>query len=128
MNPRSITCVLAITLTGFVVSLPAAAAREIRIGVTGTFTGPAAAIGVPYKQASELFPNEIAGQPVKWIVLDDGGDPSTAVKNALRFIDKENVDAILGSTSPPGSIAMFNTAIAGKTPQLSLAPVPIPEA
>jgi branched-chain amino acid transport system substrate-binding protein len=128
MNPRSITCVLAITLTGFVVSLPAAAAREIRIGVTGTFTGPAAAIGIPYKQASELFPNEIAGQPVKWIVLDDGGDPSTAVKNALRFIDKENVDAILGSTSPPGSIAMFNTAIAGKTPQLSLAPVPIPEA
>jgi branched-chain amino acid transport system substrate-binding protein len=128
MNRRSITCVLAITLTGFVVSLPAAAAREIRIGVTGTFTGPAAAIGIPYKQASELFPNEISGQPVKWIVLDDGGDPSTAVKNALRFIDKENVDAILGSTSPPGSIAMFDTAIAGKTPQLSLAPVPIPEA
>jgi branched-chain amino acid transport system substrate-binding protein len=108
--------------------LASAESREIRIGLTGTFTGPAAALGVPYRQASELFPSEIAGQPVKWIVLDDGGDPATAVKNAHRFIDEEKVDAILGSTSPPGSIAMFDVSIANKTPQLSLAPVPIPDA
>lgn len=127
MACRSITCALSIAVASFVSVATASDAREIRIGLTGTFTGPAAAIGIPYKQASELFPSEIAGQPVTWIVLDDGGDPSTAVKNAVRFIDKENVDAILGSTSPPGSIAMFDTAIASKTPQLSLAPVPIPD-
>lgn len=108
--------------------LPATAeCREIRIGLTGTFTGPAAAIGIPNRQAAELFPREIAGQAVKWIVLDDGGDPSMAVKNTHRFLD-EGVDAILGSTSPPGSIAMFDSAVASKTPQLSLAPVPIPDA
>ena len=38
------------------------------------------------------------------------------------------VDAILGSTSPPGSMAMFDVATESKTPQLSLAPVPIPDA
>jgi branched-chain amino acid transport system substrate-binding protein len=102
-------------------------AREIRFGMTGTFTGPAAAIGLPYKQTSELFPAEISGRPVKWIVLDDGGDPSAAVKNARRFVDEDRVDAILGSTSPPGSIAMFDVATEGKTAQLSLAPVPIPD-
>ena len=102
-------------------------AREIRIGMTGTFTGPAAAIGLPYKQTSELFPAEIGGRPVKWIVLDDGGDPSAAVKNARRFVDEDKVDAILGSTSPPGSIAMFDVATESRTPQLSLAPVPIPD-
>lgn len=107
---------------------PAASRDEIRIGVTGTFTGPAAAIGIPYKQASELFPASIAGRPVKWIVLDDGGDPSAAVKNARRFTDEDRVDAILGSTSPPGSIAMFDVAAESRTPQLSLAPVPIPDA
>src|SRR5262249_21765138 len=101
--------------------------REIRIGFTGTFTGPAAAIGIPNRQAAELFPREISGQPVKWIVLDDGSDPSMAVKNTQRFLD-EGVDAILGSTSPPGSIAMFDAAVAAKTVQLALAPVPIPEA
>lgn len=118
---------LAALLASLALALPTAEAREIRIGLTGTFTGPAAAIGIPYRQASELFPKEIAGRPVTWIVLDDGGDPSAAVKNAARFIDKDNVDVILGSTSPPGSIAMFDTAISGKTPQLSLAPVPIPD-
>src|SRR3974377_2175087 len=127
MACRSITCALSIAVASFVSVATASDAREIRIGITGTFTGPAAAIGMPYKQAATLFPREIARQPVTWIVLDDGGDPSTAVKNAVPFIDKENVDAILGSTSPPGSIAMFDTAIAGKTPQLSLAPVPIPD-
>src|SRR3974377_653167 len=125
MACRAITCALSIAVASFVSFTRARDAREIRIGLTGTFTGPAAAIGIPYKQASELFPSEIAGQPVTWIVLDDGGNPPTAVKNAGRFIDKENVAAILGSPSPPGSIAMFDTAIAGKTPQLSLAPVPI---
>ena len=105
---------------------PAAARDEIRIGMTGTFTGPAAAIGIPYKQASELFPTQIAGKPVKWIVLDDAGDPGAAVKNARRFTDEDQVDAILGSTSPPGSMAMFDVATESKTPQLSLAPVPIP--
>lgn len=117
--------VVAATMMG----LSGAAARdEIRIGMTGTFTGPAAAIGIPYKQASELFPKVIAGHPVKWIVLDDGGDPGAAVKNARRFIDEDQVDAIFGSTSPPGSIAMFDVATESKTPQLSLAPVPIAEA
>ncbi len=101
--------------------------REIRIGFTGTFTGPAAAIGIPNRQAAELFPREIAGQPVKWMVLDHGSDPSVAVKNMQRFLD-EGVDAVLGSTSPPGSIGMFDAAVAGRTAQLSLAPVPIPDA
>ncbi|MET0278235.1 MAG: ABC transporter substrate-binding protein [Pseudorhodoplanes sp.] len=104
----------------------ASARDEIRIGVTGTFTGPAAAIGIPYRQASELFPSQVAGKPVKWIVLDDGGDPAAAVKNARRFVDEDQVDAIMGSTSPPGSMAMFDVATESKTPQLSLAPVPIP--
>lgn len=107
---------------------PASARDEIRIGITGTFTGPAAAIGIPYKQAAELFPSKIAGRPVTWIVLDDAGDPGAAVKNARRFTDEDKVDAILGSTSPPGSIAMFDVATESKTPQLSLAPVPIPDA
>ena len=116
-------------LTAFTLCISLAAARDdIRIGVTGTFTGPAAAIGIPYKQASELFPAKVAGRSVTWIVLDDGGDPGTAVKNARRFTDEDKVDVILGSTSPPGSMAMFDVATEAKTPQFSLAPVPIPAA
>ncbi|MCC6890259.1 MAG: branched-chain amino acid ABC transporter substrate-binding protein, partial [Hyphomicrobiales bacterium] len=57
---------LAALLASLALALPTAEAREIRIGLTGTFTGPAAAIGIPYRQASELFPKEIAGRPVTW--------------------------------------------------------------
>src|SRR3712207_3571097 len=82
--------------------------REIRVGLTGTFTGPTAALGIPYRQAAELFPAEVGGRPVKWSTLDDAGDPATAVKNARRFVDEERVDAIRGSTSPPTSVAIFD--------------------
>src|SRR5262245_51731557 len=127
---RAMKRILSVAVSAIAIAVVAtpANAREIRMGMTGTFTGPAAALGLPYKQTSELFPSEIGGRPVKWIVLDDGGDPSAAVKNARRFIDEDKVDAILGSTSPPGSIAMFDVATESRTPQLSLAPVPIPDA
>jgi branched-chain amino acid transport system substrate-binding protein len=117
-----------VLLAGVLPLVPVSAREEIRIGVTGTFTGPAASIGIPYKQAAELFPAKIGGLPVKWILLDDAGDPGAAVRNARRFTDEEQVDAILGSTSPPGSIAMFDVAIESKTPQLSLSPVAVPAA
>jgi branched-chain amino acid transport system substrate-binding protein len=102
--------------------------REIRIGITGTFTGPTAALGIPYRQAAELFPAKIAGRAVRWIILDDGGDAGNAVKNARRFIDEEHVDAILGSTSPPPAMAMIDVATESKTPQIALAPIGIPDA
>lgn len=114
------SCVVAIA------SAPAEAREEIRIGITGTFTGPAASIGIPYQQAATLFPTEIAGRPVEWVVLDDAGDPNRAVRNARRFTEDLEVDAILGSTSPPGSMAIFDVAIESGTPQISLAPVGIP--
>jgi branched-chain amino acid transport system substrate-binding protein len=105
-----------------------AAAQEIKIGLTGTFTGPNAAVGAPYKLASAIYPSTLGGVPVKWIVLDDGGDTSNAVKNARKFVDEDKVDAILGSTSNPPAVAIFDVAFESKTPQFAMAPVAIPEA
>ncbi len=123
---KLLTTVLGISVVAFALT-PAYARDEIRVGVTGTFTGPAASIGIPYQQAARLFPNEIGGRQVEWVVLDDGGDPNAAVRNARRFTEDLEVDAILGSTSPPGSMAIFDVAIESGTPQLSLAPVGIPD-
>ncbi len=105
-----------------------AQAQEIRIGLTGTFTGPNASNGLPYRAASELFPTTMAGVPVKWIVLDDGGAATTAMKNARRFVDVDKVDAIVGSTSTPTAMTLFDLANASKTLQLAMSPVDIPEA
>jgi branched-chain amino acid transport system substrate-binding protein len=59
-------------------ALPASAqTSEITIGITTTTTGPGAALGIPERNALEFVPKEIGGVPLKVIVLDDGGDPTT---------------------------------------------------
>src|ERR1700731_4100536 len=60
-------------------ALPALAqTNEITIGITLTTTGPGAALGIPERNALDFVTKEIAGVPLQVIVLDDGGDPTTA--------------------------------------------------
>ena len=82
--------------------------QEIKIGLSGTFTGPNATIGIPYRNAAEIFPNRSAASPVKWILLDDATDPTTAVKNARKFMDEDKVDIVLGSTSTVTASAIID--------------------
>lgn len=103
-----------------------ALAQEIRVGLTADFTGPTAAVGAPFKNASELFPDKIGGQPVKWIVLDDAANVSNAAKNARKFIDEDKVDVILGSNTIPATLAMLVAANQSGTPQITLVPVEPP--
>lgn len=108
-------------------SASAVAAQQITIGFTGTFTGPNASNGIPYRNATEIFPKTLGGMPVKWIVLDDGGDATNAMKNARRFVDVDKVDAIVGSTSTPTAMTLFDIANASSTPQFAMSPVAIPQ-
>jgi branched-chain amino acid transport system substrate-binding protein len=84
---------IAVAATAFALPvLPAAAqTSEITIGISICTTGPAAALGVPERNALEFVPKEIAGVPLKLIVLDDGGDPTNATTNARRFVTESNV-------------------------------------
>ncbi|WP_061021154.1 ABC transporter substrate-binding protein [Bradyrhizobium sp. CCH5-F6] len=100
--------------------------QEMKVGITADFTGATAAVGAPFKLAAEIFPDHIGGVPVKWIVLDDGGNTSTTVKNARKFIDEDKVDIILGSNTIPSTMAMFTPAAQSGTPQIAMVPVDIP--
>lgn len=104
-----------------------ASAQAIKIGLTGTFTGANASNGIPYRNAVELFPKKMAGQDVEWIVLDDGGDASNAMKNVRRFVDVDKVDAIVGSTSSPTALALVDLANGSQTVQIAMSPILIPE-
>lgn len=99
-----------------------AAHAQIKIGVSLSATGPGAALGIAEKNTLEMLPKTLGGQPVDYIILDDSTDPATAGKNARRFIESDKVDAIIGSSTVPTSVAMLETAAAAKTPQLALAP------
>ncbi|NNM75160.1 ABC transporter substrate-binding protein [Enterovirga aerilata] len=102
-----------------------ALAQDIKVGLSGTFSGPNAANGIPYRNAAEVFPKTIAGTGVQWIVVDDATDPTTAVKNARRFVDEDKVDIILGSTSTVTASAMTDVAVEAKTAQIALSPIQI---
>src|SRR5512140_1212859 len=106
--------------------LPAMAqTNEITIGITVSTTGPAAALGIPERNALEFVPKEIAGVPLKVIVLDDGGDPTTATTNARRFVTESKADIIMGASTTPPTIAVSNVANEAGIPHIGLAPFPI---
>src|SRR6476646_1600654 len=101
-----------------------AQANEIVIGISVTTTGPAAALGIPERNALDFVPKEIAGVPLKVIVLDDGGDPTNATTNARRFVTESKTDIIMGSSTTPPSIAVSNVANEAGIPHIGLAPFP----
>src|SRR5690349_970595 len=102
-----------------------AQSNEIVIGISITTTGPAAALGIPERNSLDFVVKEIGGVPLKVIVLDDAGDPTTATTNARRFVTESKADIIMGSSITPATIAVANVANEAGIPHLGLAPSPI---
>ena len=99
----------------------AGAHAQIKIGVTLSTTGPAVSLGIPEKNTIALLPKTIAGKTVEYVVLDDASDSSAAVVNTRRLTLEEKVDAIIGSTTTPNSLAMTDAVADSGTPTISLA-------
>lgn len=94
----------------------------VKVGITISATGPAASLGTAQKNTVELLPRTLGGLPVTYVLLDDATDPTQAVKNARRFVQAENVDVIIGSSTTPTSLAVAEVAHEAKVPQIGLAP------
>src|SRR5438309_2531242 len=106
-------------------SPPKAQTNEITSGISVTTTGPAAALGIPERNALDFVAKEIAGVPLKVIVLDDGGDPTNATTTTRRFVTEQKADIIMGSSNTPATIAVSNVANEAGIPHIGLAPFPI---
>lgn len=102
------------------------AAADVTVGITLSATGPAAALGGPQKNTALLLPGEIAGQKIKYIVLDDATDPTAATKNAKKLTGEDQADIIFGSTTTANSLAVLNVAAETGTAMVSLAPINAP--
>jgi len=97
---------------------------QINIGVTVSATGPAASLGIPEKNTISLLPTTMGGQKVNYIVLDDATNPPEANKNAKRLVSEHKVDAIIGSTTTPTSLAAIEVGAESGTPVITMAPIP----
>jgi branched-chain amino acid transport system substrate-binding protein len=112
---------LALLLLAATALAPAAALAQVKVGVTISTTGPAASLGVPQRNSIALMPTEVAGAKIEWIVLDDGADSTRAVANARKLIDENDIDALIGSSTTPASLALIDVAAEKKVPMISLA-------
>ncbi len=101
------------------------AIADINIGVIASLTGPAAALGAETKKAVGMFPATIGSEKVNYILLDDGTDPTNAVKNARKLISEDKVDAILGPNLISTAMAIADVANGEKTPMVSVAPLDV---
>ena len=125
MKKNRILAAVAAAAIAALAPLPALA--DLTLGVSISLTGPTSALGIPTKNGIALWPKEIAGEKLNVIVLDDATDPTTAVKNTRKFINEDKVDVIVGSVATPVAAAMADVAAEGKTVQLMLSPVNLPE-
>ncbi len=94
---------------------------EIKVGVVLSATGPAASLGIPERNTVSLLPTTIGGETVRYIVLDDASDTTTAVKNTRKLVAEDKVDVLIGSTTSPPSLAMVDVAAETRTPMISMA-------
>ena len=93
---------------------------DVNIGVVVSTTGPAASLGIPEKNTVALLPQTIGGQKVNYIILDDASDTTAAVANTRKLISESKVDAIVGSSTTPNSLAMIDVVSENKTPMMTL--------
>lgn len=97
------------------------AQAQIKVGVVLSTTGPASSLGIPERKTIELFPKEIAGEKVQYIILDDASDPTGAVKATKKLVAEENVHLVIGATTTPSSLAMRDVVADAGVPQISIA-------
>jgi len=121
MNKAICTALLSISLGA------TQAHAEITIGASLPLTGPGSGLGIPSKNGISLWPDTIAGEKIRLIILDDGTDPTRANKNARRLIGEDKVDLIIGTPSTPTAMAVAEVAAEGHTVHLSSTPVEMPE-
>lgn len=112
LAPRS----LLLSLLAF--ACPALA--QVNVGVTLSLTGPAASLGAPARKMVDLLPREIDGTRIDYTVLDDGSDPTLAVKNFRKLVEEHKVDVVIGSSTTPSTLSMVEPAARAGVPLMSL--------
>lgn len=99
------------------------AQADVTIGISIPLTGPGVSLGLPTKNAFELWPESIAGEKLKLIILDDATDPTTGIKNARKFVDEAKADLIIASAITPPSLAVATVAAENQIVQISPSPL-----
>ncbi|MGE5652883.1 MAG: ABC transporter substrate-binding protein [Bacillota bacterium] len=104
---------------------PLSSAKEIVVGAIAPITGDVATFGQSTKQALNLAVQQvnaaggISGKKVVLKLEDDKNDPVEAANAALKLINQDKVNAIIGSVSSKVTLAAAPLAQKNKIPMIS---------
>lgn len=78
-----------------------AQSSKIRIGImlpaTGTFAQTGQACDNGFRMAMEEAGNKVGGRDIEWFRIDDESEPSKAIENASRLVQRDKVEVIVGT-------------------------------
>src|SRR5687767_10843542 len=105
---------------------PGASDKEIRIGNTNPYSGPASAYGTIGKSIAAYFKmvnaeGGINGRMVNFISYDDGYSPPKALEQTRKLVESDNVLLVFQPLGTPGNTAIQGYLNGKKVPQLFVA-------
>jgi branched-chain amino acid transport system substrate-binding protein len=105
---------------------PGASDKEIKIGQTNPYSGPASAYGANGKTEAAYFAmlNEqggINGRKINFISLDDGYSPPKTVEQVRKLVEQDEVLFVYAPLGTPSNSAIHQYMNAKKVPQLFVA-------
>jgi branched-chain amino acid transport system substrate-binding protein len=105
---------------------PGASDREIKIGNTNPYSGPASAYGTIGKSIAAYFKmvNEqggINGRKVNFISYDDGYSPPRTVEMARKLVEQDEVLFVFQTLGTPSNTAIHKYMNMKKVPQMHVA-------
>jgi branched-chain amino acid transport system substrate-binding protein len=121
MTLRNTLC--AITILAAALGMTQELRAEIVVGANFSLSGPAAVLGTSFQRAVAFMPKEIGGEPVRYIILDDGTDPSAAVRNVRKLVTENKVDILIGPTNAPAGYAIAPVLAELQVPLISGTPI-----
>lgn len=116
MNSKSLARLVTLALAA---GAAVAAHGQMKVGVIASATGPTAAVGIPQKNSAALLPKKIGGLEVEYTVLDDASDSTQTVALLKKLMVEQKVDAIIGPSGSPNSMAALQFIAENKTPMLA---------
>lgn len=84
-------------LTDSAAAAQAAAANEIRIGMSAAFRGSAAGLGAELYRGAQAYYSEVNarggvfGRPISVVALDDSYNPEPCIRNTIQLLEREKV-------------------------------------
>ena len=111
--------------TGFFLpQLANAQAAKLKVGLMLPFTGTFAQLGVAIENGFRMAINEqggkLGGREIEFFKVDDESDPSKAIENASKLVQRDKVDVIVGTVH--SGVQMGIQKVARDTGVLSLIP------